>query len=1061
MKLGPVPSDPMAVTLRNELQIDVLGRFAVQRNGESVALSAFGGRLAQRVVRILACRRGELVTREFLIEALWGDGAPADPDSNLNVLVNRARRALASQAAIQTASGGYLFPESPDVRTDVELFEAAAADARAAHREGRWTAAIAAAREALGLWRGDPLPEDTYDEWARPFRDRLELVHQELLEIGADAAIMTGELGASADWAAQAVALQPLREAAAIVQLRALAAAGDHAAALKAYDDYRTRLTDELGIDPSPAATFLHQRLLRAESVSPAPPGETDPGPESVPLVGRGDAFASLNGVHPGASGLVSGGAGTGKSRLLHEVATAAHPRHLFARAVQPERDTPWALARSLLRSAVELGAEPARLASMHRSSLAELLPELDQAGVEQGLEARSRRALSMDAARQLVNMATHSAVIVDDLQWADASSLELLRLLVAHSGSERWLFAMRTEAAPATPELRSFVGWLRQRPGTQEVGLSPWKAADIRLLVDDATVAEVLAGQTDGTPFAVLEVMRALEREHVVRRDTGGWSVTQDDAAERANAAARAGRRRSILARLDQQTAESRELLHLLATLNRPVETLLLMRASGRHDAEAVLASLSDASLVRLDPEGWRLVHDLVAETVRDALTPTERARCHQMLARALDGGPGATSERARHLAGAGDAPGAIAAYAEAARAQLERYADREAVTASDAGMELRPSGPARSTLLAVRGEARARLGDRAAARSDLREALALTADPNERVRMLTQLAMLASGAEDMVRAQHLVELALAEPTTSLSARARALSVAAIVDMNLDRPARAEERYAEALNLYQNAADSRGVADILDARAMHTFLSGHIHEAVDAFDNVAMMFADLGNLLRGLVPRSLRGHALVFAAQPMRGLSDIEQSLALSRSLGDREAQSFALIHRTDALLALGRSDEASSAAQESLDVATQIGHRGLTTTAYRACARVCLVRGDIEGAHEAFLAALDRSAHLPLFRSWSLSGLAMAEIAQGRLTSAATHVQEALEIGPPLGHFDAREARCELAAARGDDDTSLLVEQAVRLAEAEGFLACIPRLQRLLSEAADGPHL
>ncbi len=433
--------------------------------------------------------------------------------------------------------------------------------------------------------------------------------------------------------------------------------------------------------------------------------------------------------------------------------------------------------------------------------------------------------------------------------------------------------------------------------------------------------------------------------------------------------------------------------------------------------------------------------------------MTPTEQARCHQLLARGLDGVPGATSERARHLAGAGDTPGAIAAYTEAARAQLEHYADKEAVTAGDAGLALRPSGPAQAALLAIRGEARARLGERAAARSDLREALALTTDPNTRARILTHLAMLASGAEDMVRAQHLVELALAEPTTSLSAQARALSVAAIVDMNLERPARAEERYGAALALYQRAGDSRGVADILDARAMHTFLSGHIHDAVDAFDNVAIMFTDLGNLLRGLTPRSLRGHALVFAARPVDGLSDIEQSLALSLSLGDREAQAFALMHRTDALLALGRLDEASSAARQSLDVATSIGHRGLTTTAYRACGRVGRARGDIDAAHEAFLAAFDRSAHLPLFRSWALSGLALVEIAQRNLTSAAAHVQEALETGPPLGHFDAREARCELAAARGDNATTSLVQEAVQHAEAEGYLDSIPRLRSLLS--------
>jgi tetratricopeptide (TPR) repeat protein len=317
----------------------------------------------------------------------------------------------------------------------------------------------------------------------------------------------------------------------------------------------------------------------------------------------------------------------------------------------------------------------------------------------------------------------------------------------------------------------------------------------------------------------------------------------------------------------------------------------------------------------------------------------------------------------------------------------------------------------------------------------------------------MLTHLAMLASGADDMVRAQQLVELALAEPATSSSARARALSVAAIVDMNLDRPERAETRYADAFALYRDAGDSRGVADILDARAMHTFLSGHIFEAVDAFDNVATMFTDLGNLLRALSPRSLRGHALVFLSRPAEGLLDIDQSIALARSLNAGEALSFALIQRTDALLALGRLDDASATAKEALDVATRIGHRGLTTTAHRACGIVCQARGDIDGAHEAFLAALDRSAHLPLFRSWALSRLAMAEIAKGDLPQAAIHVQEALETGPPLGQFDARQAQCELSAARSDGKTAVLVAEAIQVAEAEGYLHCIPHLRRLHS--------
>jgi DNA-binding SARP family transcriptional activator len=73
------------------VQIDVLGPFAVRVEGRAVAPREFGGRLARRLVRVLAASPGRLVTREVLIDALWRADRPADPDANLNVLVNRAR----------------------------------------------------------------------------------------------------------------------------------------------------------------------------------------------------------------------------------------------------------------------------------------------------------------------------------------------------------------------------------------------------------------------------------------------------------------------------------------------------------------------------------------------------------------------------------------------------------------------------------------------------------------------------------------------------------------------------------------------------------------------------------------------------------------------------------------------------------------------------------------------------------------------------------------------------------------------------------------------------------
>ncbi|MGH2708434.1 MAG: AfsR/SARP family transcriptional regulator, partial [Actinomycetota bacterium] len=76
------------------IEIHLLGHFSVRRGGEEIPPAAFHGRLVRTLVRILATRRGTFVPRDVLIEALWPATSPANPDLNLNVTINRARRAL-------------------------------------------------------------------------------------------------------------------------------------------------------------------------------------------------------------------------------------------------------------------------------------------------------------------------------------------------------------------------------------------------------------------------------------------------------------------------------------------------------------------------------------------------------------------------------------------------------------------------------------------------------------------------------------------------------------------------------------------------------------------------------------------------------------------------------------------------------------------------------------------------------------------------------------------------------------------------------------------------------
>src|SRR4051794_41033163 len=226
--------------------LQLLGRFQVRRNGEEVPPAAFGGRKVRTLLRVLAVRRPDLVPHEVLAEALWPDRLPADPVANLGVLVNRARRGLGDPSLIVTGTGGYALGAACTV--DTTGFLAAIEQARMAGEDH--VATLRACRSVLALW-GEPLAEDTYADWARGPRERLHQIRVEACERAARAALALGDARGAAGWAADAVAAEPLRESAALVLAKALAAAGDPAGALGVLAGLRARLAAELGVDPS------------------------------------------------------------------------------------------------------------------------------------------------------------------------------------------------------------------------------------------------------------------------------------------------------------------------------------------------------------------------------------------------------------------------------------------------------------------------------------------------------------------------------------------------------------------------------------------------------------------------------------------------------------------------------------------------------------------------------------------------------------------------------------------------------------------------------------------
>ena len=1049
------------------LALQLLGRFQVRRDGEEVPPAAFGGRKVRTLLRVLAVRRPDLVPHEVLAEALWPDQQPADPAANITVLVTRARRALAVPEAVVTGPRGYALGPCT---VDIAEFLVLAQQARQGLREGRPADAGRDCAAALGLW-GEPLAEDTYAEWARSPRERLLRARVDVLETAARAALAVGDAATAAGYAADAATADPLRESVAVVHAQALAAAGDRAGALAALDRLRIRLRDELGVDPSTESARLRQALL-GNPVPGTPGGAVRRSREATPertfdglvFVGRDTELAELRAAIGAREVVALGGvAGAGKSRLVAEATRDVALPVLTCRAFLPERGEAWGLARSVLREALALDAHLAdRLAPRVRAALAVLLPEID--GIDVPLDGEARRALVLAGGVELLAAAVRdgAVLVVDDLQWADPSSLTFLASALARLPRLAAVLAFRpdepaldlpsddvlsTDPAPSTT---SALAAVRASRGVVDVTLGALPDDGLDALVGDPCLAAALRAETDRTPFAVAEVLRELAvRVAAVAGPDGRWLPRDAGAVALAGEVGRQGQRRAVRRRAERETGARAQVLALVALLARETTARIVATAAGLDPRAALdaLSGLATAGLLRLGEQGWATAHDLVGETVTAALAPGERGRLHGLLAAALEADDADPAEVARHHRDAGDGTAAAAAFERAARRALAGYATREAAAHAEAGLavETRPG------LLDARAEARAAHGDVAGALADLQAASTGAVGP-ARSRRLSRSAMLTMGAHDPVRAAELAELALVEAGDDAAARAVALETAAILDVNLGRAGRAAERADAALALFRGLGDGAGVARILDGRAMAAFLDGRITEAVGLFGRIATLFEDSGDLLRAVTPRSTRGHGLVFHAEPGEGLVETSAAVQLARDLGAPEGQAYALWHRSEALSALGRHGEAEADAREALTVAGTLGHRGWTATAWRALGIALQEQQRLDEAAAAFgESARAAGETLTLFASWAAARCALVAVALGRLDDAARSVERALAVGPPLGHYEARWAQVELAAARGADDCTVLAAAAWHRAGAGGHLASVPRLAEL----------
>lgn len=634
--------------------LQVLGPLRLWRDGAELDA---GPRQQAFLLALLLARAGRPTSTSELIDLIWGDDVPASALNVIQKYVGALRRALEPQlpargtgSFLHRRGHSYLLIAGPDT-LDLVAFRQHVEAARTALARRDREAALDHYIEALRLWRGPAGDGVAAGTGAATIFAALDDEFYEASTAAAELAVSMGRPERVLPAVQLAASMAPFHEPVQAGLVGVLGAAGRQAEALAVFRAVRDRLADELGIDPGPVLEAAHRRVLALPSPSPSAVGKDDglPATAAPVLVGRADELAVLRRTVEGAIagrtaiGIVEGEPGVGKTRLLEEAAAVAGRDGALAvwgSCLEGDGTPsmwPWEQA---LGTIVESLPAPAREKWL-ASELGVLLePGNDATRAVPDGNARFRLFEQVVALVGEASAQRPTLLILDDLQWADMASLQLLaHVAVRLRPGTAIIGALRDRAPVLSPELSQVLAAASRQPGHRRFRLGPLGPGDVAELIRHEAgldpgdgLAHAVHARTAGNPFFVRELSRLLS-------EAGALGDGDAEAPARVPSTVR-DVVRNRMAGLDDR---ARDLLHVAALIGRDIDLRLLARAAGVQVADCLdrLEPLQALGMLEPgpgDPSSLRFAHDLVRESVSETTTTQQAARLHMRVADALE---------------------------------------------------------------------------------------------------------------------------------------------------------------------------------------------------------------------------------------------------------------------------------------------------------------------------------------------------------------------------------------------------------------------------------------
>lgn len=611
----------------------VLGPFEVSRNSELLSAGRWQHRV-QTLFTLLITAGDRQRRRDDLIDWLWPDADPDTASGNLRILVHRLRLALGGDPSPVISRNGWV-ALNPAYSWVLDLEEFETAVATAGNDPARLEAAIA-------MTRGEPFVENRYDDWATPLVDRATRVWREACLQLATTHKMRGRHDEAASWFERVLDADPLDEEAIRGLMVTTARMGRPADALKRYQDFRARLANDLDAEPAPETVALAESVrlqlgveeiegdLHARGIFGDPP-ETQ-------LVGRADeterVLLHIDGVEGGSGRfvIVAGETGVGKTRFAEEIGIHLRGRGFLtaaARCYRRDQAVPFAVFLDILSQVFAATTDPIRQDAQKRwPALRLFLPYsgLPPDSTSTG-DWNDQHALFRQCVAFLARVAQEQplAILIDDLQWTDDGSLDLLTYLAREARGHRILvlaLCRHDELAREHPVNQATRDMVREGV-VDRVVLSRLGPEDTHVLVAEflgtghvpSDFSEFVYRRTRGNPSLITKLVRALGGRYRLLRQLGAGGM---------------GR---VFEAVDVQTNERVAIKLMFARTEVDPKALLRFQQEG-----ALLAGLSHPNVVRVrstsaeEQTSYIVMEQLEGRSLADILTdgplPLERAR-------------------------------------------------------------------------------------------------------------------------------------------------------------------------------------------------------------------------------------------------------------------------------------------------------------------------------------------------------------------------------------------------------------------------------------------------